>query len=86
MSSLFRKCPVPYLIRNGPFLSNLTVNDEYPSSELVVTLPRPGQHSYTAEANAIFDVQGTRLQYAGAGQGVIAPGWPPTAQILRVEE
>jgi hypothetical protein len=56
---------------DGKNVGNLTVNGEYPSSQLMVTVPQSGQHSYTAEATAIFDLQGDRVQYAGAGQGMI---------------
>jgi hypothetical protein len=56
---------------DGKNVGNLTVNDEYPSSQLRVTVPEAGPHSYTAEATAIFNVEGDRVQYTGAGQGMI---------------
>lgn len=56
---------------DGRNVGNLTVSDEYPSSQLRVTVPKAGPHSYTAEATAIFNVQGYRVQYTGAGQGMI---------------
>jgi len=56
---------------DGRNVGNLTVNQDYPNSRLMVTVPKPGQHSYTVEAVAVFNVQGTAVQYAGAGQGMI---------------
>jgi len=56
---------------DGKDIGNLTVNEAYPNSRLVVAVPTSGQHSYTAEATAIFNDQGTPVQYAGAGQGMI---------------
>jgi len=59
------------ILVDGKDVGNLTVNQDYPNSRLMVTVPRPGQHSYTAEAVAVFNSQGTQVQYAGAGQGMI---------------
>ena len=59
------------VLMDGKNVGNLTVNDEYPNSQLRVTVPNAGPHSYTAEATAIFNVQGQRVQYNGAGQGMI---------------
>jgi len=56
---------------DGKNVGNLTVNQEYPNSRLTVTVPKSGQHSYTAEAVAVFNIQGTPTQLAGAGQGMI---------------
>ena len=56
---------------DGKDVGNLTVNREYPNSRLLVAVASPGQHSYTAEATAVFDDQGTPVEYAGAGQGMI---------------
>ena len=56
---------------DGKDVGNLTVNQEYPNSRLLVSVANPGQHSYTAEAAAVFNEQGTPVQYAGAGQGMI---------------
>ena len=56
---------------DGRNVGNLTVNQDYPNSRLMVTVPKPGQHSYTLEAVAVFNVQGTAVQYVGAGQGMI---------------
>jgi len=53
---------------DGRDVGNLTVNETYPTSRLKVTVP-PGQHSYTAEATAVVDDQGT--EYRGVGQGMI---------------
>jgi hypothetical protein len=59
------------ILVDGKDVGNLTVNQEYPNSRLTITVPKPGQHSYTAEAVAVFNVQGAPVQYAGAGQGMI---------------
>ena len=55
---------------DGRDVGNLTVNETYPTSRLKVTV-LPGQHSYTAEATAVFDDQGTPFEYRGVGQGMI---------------
>jgi hypothetical protein len=36
-----------------------------------VTVPQAGQYSYTAEAAAVFDIEGQLVEYYGAGQGMI---------------
>lgn len=56
---------------DGKNVGNLTVNGDYPHSSLRVSVNKPGQHSYTAEAAAVFNVQGYPMQYTGAGQGMI---------------
>lgn len=56
---------------DGKNVGNLTVNEQYPTSSLTVTVPHSGQHSYTAEAAAVFDIQGNPVEYTGAGQGMI---------------
>lgn len=56
---------------DGKDVGNLTVNQTYPNSRLRVTVPQPGQHSYTAEATAVFVDQGTTFEYTGVGQGMI---------------
>src|SRR5208283_441899 len=52
---------------DGKNVGNLTVNQTYPNSRLRVSVPQPGQHSYAAEATAVFDDQGTTFEYSGAG-------------------
>ena len=59
------------ILVDGKNVGNLTVNEQYPNSRLLVSVPTPGQHSYTVEAAAVFDDQGTPVQYNGAGQGMI---------------
>jgi len=59
------------ILVDGKNVGNLTVNEQYPDSRIMVTVPKPGQHSYTAEAVAVFNVQGIPMQYSGAGQGMI---------------
>ena len=56
---------------DGKNVDDLTVNQTYPSSRLRVSVPQSGQHSYVAEATAVFNDHGTTFQYAGAGQGMI---------------
>lgn len=56
---------------DGKNVGNLTVNGDYPHSSLRVSVNTPGNHSYTAEAAAVFNVQGYPMQYAGVGQGMI---------------
>jgi hypothetical protein len=56
---------------DGKNVGNLTVNGDYPHSSLRINVSKPGQHSYTAEAAAVFNVNGYPMQYSGAGQGMI---------------
>jgi hypothetical protein len=56
---------------DGKDVGDLTVNQNYPSSKIRVSVPQTGQHSYTAEATAVFDDQGTSFEYTGVGQGMI---------------
>lgn len=59
------------ILIDGKEVGNLTVNQEYPTSRLMVTVPKRGQHSYTADAVAVFNDQGNPVQHEGAGQGMI---------------
>jgi len=56
---------------DGKDVGNLTVSESYPNARLRVTVPQGGQHSYTAEAVAVFDDNGTSFEYTGVGQGMI---------------
>ena len=56
---------------DGKNVGNLTVNQSYPNAQLRVSVPQAGQHSYTAEATAVFDDDGNSFEYTGAGQGMI---------------
>jgi hypothetical protein len=56
---------------DGRTVGDLTVNQDYPDSRMRVTVPNPGQHSYTAEATAVFNAEGNLIQYTGVGQGMI---------------
>lgn len=56
---------------DGKDVGDLTVNQNYPNSKIRVSVPQTGQHSYTAEATAVFDNQGTSFEYTGVGQGMI---------------
>lgn len=56
---------------DGRNVGNLTVSQPYPNAELRVTVPQAGQHSYAAEATAVFDDNGETFEYTGTGQGMI---------------
>jgi hypothetical protein len=64
-------CEQVTVLVDGKDLGNLSVSEQYPNARLRVAVPEPGQHSYTAEATAVFNIQGTAQQYDGAGQGMI---------------
>lgn len=59
------------VIIDGKNVGNLTVNEHYPSSKLMVTVPQRGQHSYTIDARAVFKSGEELVEYAGVGQGMI---------------
>jgi hypothetical protein len=59
------------LLIDGKDVGNLTINQDYPHSKIMVTVPHSGQHSYTAEATSTFDTPQGQIQYYGAGQGMI---------------
>lgn len=59
------------LLIDGKNVGNLTVNQEYPHSSITVNVSKPGQHSFHAEAAAVFNENGIRVEYPGAGQGMI---------------
>jgi hypothetical protein len=59
------------IIIDGKNVGNLTVNEQYPSSNLLVNVSQTGQHSYTLETHSIFNVDGTQQEFVGAGQGMI---------------
>lgn len=56
---------------DGRNVGNLTVNQDYPDSKMTVTVAQAGQHSYTAEATAVFNADGNLIEYTGVGQGMI---------------
>lgn len=56
---------------DGKNVGDLNVSQAYPSAKIRVSVPQPGQHSYTAEATAFFNDQGATFEYAGVGQGMI---------------
>ena len=59
------------ILIDGKDVGNLTVNQEYPHCKIRVTVPRAGQHSYTAEATTTFSSPQGQFGYNGAGQGMI---------------
>ena len=60
------------ILLDGKFVGTLTVNQDFPESMIRITVPRPGTYSYTAEAVATFDVNGSYTTVNGAGQGNIS--------------
>jgi len=59
------------IIIDGKPVGNLTVNEQYPYSEIRVTVPRNGKYSYTIDARAVFRSDEELIEYVGAGQGMI---------------
>lgn len=61
------------ILVDGKIVGNLTVNSDFPDAQTTVTVPQPGQHSYTVEASANFydPETGKPFFYTGAGQGMI---------------
>ena len=59
------------VIIDGKTVGNLTVNMQYPSSSLLVTVPRKGRHSYMVDAKAVFKSGGQLVEYSGVGEGII---------------
>jgi len=57
---------------DGKLVGTLTVNKDFPEAVLRATVPEPGTYSYTAEAQSVFNNQGTPLTYNGVGQGNIS--------------
>jgi hypothetical protein len=52
-------------------VGTLTVNEYHPNARIRVTVPQPGRYSYTAEATAVFNIDGKLYPYTGTGQGII---------------
>jgi hypothetical protein len=61
------------VLLHGRRVGNLTVNSDFPYSEIIVTVNEPGVYSYTVEATAWFVNRETNepFQYTGVGQGMI---------------
>jgi hypothetical protein len=59
------------VILDGKNVGNLTVNEHYPNSKLMVTVPRRGQYSYSIDVRAVFRSGEELVEYAGVGQGMI---------------
>jgi len=59
------------VVIDGRVVGTLTINQHYRNSMVSVTVPRPGQYSYTVEATAVFAGEDGEFQYTGAGQGMI---------------
>ncbi|MEH2170410.1 MAG: hypothetical protein V7K41_27910 [Nostoc sp.] len=58
---------------NGRPVGTLTVNQNYPRATLTVTVPKPGQYTYSANARAVFD-NGKEGSCAGQGNVDISDG------------
>jgi hypothetical protein len=59
------------ILIDGKSMGTLTVSQYHPSAAMTVTVPRPGKYSYTAEATAVYNIDGELYQYTGTGQGMI---------------
>jgi hypothetical protein len=60
------------LIRiNGKSIGTLTVNEQFPNSEVVVTVPNEGQHSFAIEATARFRINKDLIEVNCYGVGMI---------------
>jgi len=59
------------LLIDGKNVGDLTVDREHPHSSIKINVSKAGQHSFHAEADAVFNDNGARLAYAGTGQGMI---------------
>lgn len=57
------------VVIDGRNVGDLTVNEEYPSSSITVTVPQEGRYSYTLDASAVF--KGSTREFSGVGQGTI---------------
>jgi hypothetical protein len=59
------------ILIDGKSVGTLTVNEYHPNARITVTVPQSGRYSYTAEATAVFHINGRLHPYAGTGQGMI---------------
>lgn len=61
------------VLLDGKIVGNLTVNSQFPYSEMAVTVPEAGRYSYTVEAVAYFfdATTGEVFSHTGAGQGIV---------------
>ncbi|MGH3697388.1 MAG: hypothetical protein ACRDRX_25965 [Pseudonocardiaceae bacterium] len=61
------------VLLDGRRVGHLTISADFPYSEMTVTVPRPGQYSFTVEATAWFvnGETGETFSYIGAGQGMV---------------
>jgi hypothetical protein len=54
---------------DGRMVGTLTVDVAHPHSELTVTVPKPGQYSYTLTSRTLFDINGQPVEVPGSGSG-----------------
>jgi hypothetical protein len=60
------------IVIDGRNVGTLTVDTYHPTAALKVTVPGSGRYSYSASAEAVFNVQGQQMQFFGTGQGMIS--------------
>ena len=58
---------------NGKSVGTLTVNQNYPRATLMVSVPKPGQYTYTANGRAVFS-DGIERTCAGQGSVDVSDG------------
>lgn len=60
------------VVVDGRRVGDLTVNENYPTSELEVTVEEPGRHDYTVSVSSLeLAEDGTVVERDGTGQGSI---------------
>jgi len=59
------------VVIDGKDVGTLTINEHYPNSRLKVTVPKPGQISYSLASAAVLNINGELFEYNGVGQGII---------------
>jgi hypothetical protein len=60
------------VILDGRRVGDLTVNADFPESQIEVSVDDPGRHDYTVDVSSLeTDVDGTAVERTGTGQGSI---------------
>lgn len=60
------------VILDGRRVGDLTVNLDYPETELEVSVPEPGQHHYTVAVSSIeLAEDGSMVELTGTGHGTV---------------
>lgn len=60
------------VVIDGRSVGTLTVDTYHPTATLSVTVPDSGRYSYSASAEAVFNIQGKPMQFFGTGQGMVS--------------